>query len=255
MHKCVYILLWIYVSCNASAKEVCDFTLGYNFNTTLKCEESPSADDIIQAMEDLENKNVSWLTSLEMASCSITQFYVGTFDLHTSANLKGLRLDNNRLTSLPENLFNVTALRDLRNLNLGHNHLSYLSPRHFVYLKHLKNLDFSYNRFRKLRTAIFTSNPIIYLSLAGNYIEKLPDNFLAGNVSFTLNSFNLQGNKLREIPHFYLPKLKNLHLNNNNIRELPTGLFNSTHWSLLENIYLSSKLCLRIYSTVLQYHG
>ena len=103
MYKCVYILLWIFVLYHASAKEVCYFKLGYNFNATLKCEEAPSADDIIQVMEDLKNKNISRITSLEMASCNITQLYVGTFNFHTSANLKGLRLDNNRLTSLPEN--------------------------------------------------------------------------------------------------------------------------------------------------------
>ena len=222
-----------------SWKETCDFKLSSGFNATLQCM-SPTADDIIQAMEDLQNRNISGITDLIMSSCNVTNLYVRTFDFHTYVQLKVIRLDQNSLTSLPENLFNAAALRGLKKLNLKHNQLSYLSPKHFVYLQHLQILDLSYNRFRKLAAGLFISNPIHQLHLAGNNIEILPDKFLEGNVALTLKLFNLHGNRLRKIPLFLLPKLKNLYLGTNNIRELPSGLFNSTKWSLLDTICLSS---------------
>ena len=233
------IIIWIYIVQNGAAKKTCDFKLSAGFKATLQCE-SPTADDIIQAMEDLQNRNISGITSLIMASCNITKLCVRTFDFHTSVQLKVVRLDQNRLTSLPDNLFNAAALRNLKELDLKHNQLSYLSPKHFVYLQHLQILNLSCNRFRKLTAGLFTSNPIHQLHLAGNNIEILPEKFLEGNVALTLKLFNLHGNRLRKIPLFFLPKLKNLYLGTNNIRELPTGLFNSTNWSLLDTICLSS---------------
>ena len=187
-----------------------DFKLSSDFKATLQCEscESPTVDDIIQAMEDLQERNISGITSLIMASCNITKLYVGTFDFHTSVQLKVIRLNQNSLTCLPENLFNAAALRNLKEMDLKHNQLNYLSLKHFVYLQHLQFLDLSYNNFIKLKAGLFTPIPINQLNLAGNNIEVLPDKFLEGNVALTLKSFNLYGNRLRQIPLFFLPKLK-----------------------------------------------
>ena len=51
------IIIWIYIFKNGAAKKACDFKLSSGFKATLQCE-SQTANDIIQAMEDLQNRNI-----------------------------------------------------------------------------------------------------------------------------------------------------------------------------------------------------
>ena len=243
-----FVIIWIYIFQDGVTNEVCDFELGIFFTVRLKCEESPTADDIIQTMKNLENKNISRITSLVMASCNITKLNVGTFDLHRFGQIETLRLEQNRITSLPETLFNSAALTDLEELNLGYNELNYVSPKHFAYLLNLSILYLDYNKFTTFEAGLFISNPLRYLRLDGNYIETLPDHFLAGNISITLKILMVNSNKVKEIPHCLLktsafeaffPEIEVLSLGKNNIKELPKDWLNSTNWSFLRNLDLS----------------
>ena len=76
---------------------------------SLKCQPSPSADDIIHAIEKIEDKNLSGTTLLVMSSCNITKLYSKTFAFHIFIEIESLYLTKNSLTSLPENLFHSTA--------------------------------------------------------------------------------------------------------------------------------------------------
>ena len=199
-------------------------------------------------MKQLQNKNLSDITNLVMASCTIKELYVGTFNLFRTEKFTTLRLEQNRIKDLPETLFNSTALTDLKELNLRYNDLSLLSPKHFAYLLNLQTLYLDYNKFTTFKAGLFVSNPIKSLTLDGNFLEILPEAFLAGNISITLKTFNIYNNKLKGIPHCisktsgfqaFLPELELLSLGKNNIRELPIGWFNSTNWSFLQYLDLS----------------
>ena len=222
------LILWICLLHFGSAKEICIFDIDTG-SATLKCEESPTARDICKAREHLNNRNISGITELVMSECEISKLSPRTFDFNITVNIQVLELCNNILTSLPENLFDFKSLTDLEQLYLQDNELSYLEPKQFKHLQNLKLLDLSNNRFKTLLPGLFTSVSINDLNLEENEIYKLPDDFLAGNISSSLKELRLGGNKLTQVPHFYLPQLQFLDLDYNNVAELPTGLFNSTH--------------------------
>ena len=46
-----FVIIWIYIFQDGAANKVCEFELGFFFTVRLKCEESPTADDIIQTMK------------------------------------------------------------------------------------------------------------------------------------------------------------------------------------------------------------
>ena len=246
MYKCIFILLWTCVFYSRAAKKFCDFKFEVGNQATVKCKDSPTGDVIFNTMRQLEYKNVFGITSLVMASCNITKFNVGTFHIPGFGKIISLRLEKNRLTSLPEDLFNY--LTELGELYLQHNELSYLKPEHFANLLNLHALFLSYNKFTTFEAGLFIPNPIKYLYLDGNYIEILPDDFLAGNISITLKRLVINSNKLKGIPgciskksafQAFFPELEWLSLGKNNIRELPTDWFNSTNWSFLKYLDLS----------------
>ena len=226
---------------------------------SLKCK-SPTPVDIIYARERLEKRNnISGITDLVMQNSNITTLYPGTFDFHTFLQIEKLYLSNNSISTLPENLFDSLALSSLQELNLRHNLLKYLSSKHFVTLENLQNLDLSYNKFTVFLPGLFMSNPIEYLDLRMNYIDLLPDDFLAGNVSITLKNLYLEKNHLSKIPNCLfqknssdttLPNLEVLFLGRNKIKELPTGLFNSTNWSSLKHLYLNRNNIYSLHPTI-----
>ena len=145
-------------------------------------------------------------------------------------------------------MFHSRSLTDLNELNLEHNELSFVSPKHFADLQNLHILHLGHNQFTKFESGLFTSNPIKHLNLDGNYIKTLPNDFLAGNISISLKVIILKGNMLKEVPQCvfeknefqtFLPKLTILDLSKNNITELSVDLFHSTSSSVLKIIDLS----------------
>ena len=231
-------LSWIYLLHFGTANTICSFSLLISNSPILNCKEMPTADDIFQARKHLEKRNISGIMYLSMSYCRISKLSPGLFDFHAIVKIQGLNLSNNRLTSLPENLFNSKALTDLKELYLEVNELSYLVPKQFVHLQKLKILDLRNNKLNTLEPGLFTFNPINDLNLEENKIDKLPDEFFSGKISFTLETLTLRSNKLREIPNACLPQLRILELDDNNIGELSTALFNSTN--LLTEIGLAS---------------
>ena len=187
-------------------------------------------------------------------------------------SLKRLFLEYNNLISLPSRAFyplhlqNVTKndstssslntwttgyknVINLEYLSLHHNQITHLSPKQFLHLQKLNHLDLSFNSIRSkhLVPGLFTSDSLITLDLSGNRLEKVPGNLFAGNISVTLKVLLLDGNRLTEVPQCLyhsnaskavFSKLEVINLSQNDIKHLPTELFNSTSWSSLKTIYL-----------------
>ena len=240
-------LLWICLFPFLTANNICDFDLPINL-AILNCQKSPTADDIVQAKKEMEKRDISRITKMFLYYSNISILSPGTFHFQTFVKIQDLDLSHNRIKSLPEEIFNSTALTHLKKLNLEDNKLSYLSSKQFVFLQNLQTLYLSYNRFRTFKQALFPSVPINELRLDGNYIEILPDYFFSGKVSLTLETLTLCANMLREIPHCIfktntfndiLPELKVVSFCANNIRELPNELFTSLNFSLLVSIDFS----------------
>ena len=235
-----------------AAKKTCNFELNpgyaalrcFGCNPALKWCDFPSAEYINHTIAGLDNKNILGITILVMSNCFITTLYPQTFDFQTFVQVQTLFLNHNIISRLPEDLFHSETLINLENLYLDHNQISYLSPKLFIHLPVLQRLTLGYNEMKTLESGMFLSNPVTFLELSFNNIELLPYKLFAGNVSFTLKHLNLKRNKLRDVPQCLFqpntdaseglyPQLQVLDLGYNNIKELPTNLFNSTNWSFL----------------------
>ena len=200
-------------------------------------------------MEHLENKNISGITSLVMASCNIKQLSLTTFHSHIFRQIRILRLDQNRIMSLPEKLFHSFDITHIEELNLKYNELSNnLSEKQFGYLLNLHTLHLDYNKFRAFEGRLFVTNKLRHLALHGNAIIELPVDFFAGSIHRTLKKITIDRNKLKEIPNCLSTKstiqdfpseLETLSLGMNNIRQLPMDWFSSTNWSFLQYLDLS----------------
>ncbi|MDR2271405.1 MAG: hypothetical protein LBF27_10925 [Sphingobacterium sp.] len=115
-------------------------------------------------------------------------------------NLKILSLERNRLQSLPESIFKLTALE---NFNCS-NPLTEL-PRSFAQLKNLKQLALDKHMFKVFPKEIFSLNRLSMLYLSGN-------------------NDNQPG--LKELPDLFqqLPELKELAIQNEGLSALPKSI-------------------------------
>ncbi|KAI6222476.1 Immunoglobulin I-set domain containing protein [Aphelenchoides fujianensis] len=163
-----------------------------------------------------------------------------------------LRLDlgNNLLNELAADQF--AALSQLQTVRLAKNRLVDLPPDVFRGLNQLKNLDLSRNRFRLLRPLTFSSlSSLEVLNLARNQLNVQPAafhgldalrslNLSANRIDSTgiadgglyglnrLEELDLSNNLLAAIPAQswnYVPELKRLWLNGNQLRRLAAGGF------------------------------
>ena len=139
-------------------------------------------------------------------------------------NLIRLDLSHNKISFLPDGLFEGKGLTDLVTLSLHHNNLSDI-PR-----------------------CIFTSNFLISLSglfLHHNFINQIPPSSpLSESTLINLNKLNLEFNQLETISADLFDSrnwtsLKRLVLDNNNISRLPDAMFSSRYLGKLEHISFS----------------
>lgn len=138
-----------------------------------------------------------------------------------------LSLSNNSLgngsESLPEGM--LSPLCNLRTLNLNHNLLTMVPLRLPV---SIKELYLKGNRIEKFRVGAFNGiSELLVLDLSENRLTNkglLKDSFL--NVTH-LESLNLEGNKLKQVPQHLPSSLKTLNLEGNLIVSIRKSAFNT----------------------------
>ena len=173
------------------------------------------------------------LTTEDLAYLFNIEKYEGFFE-----SLKKLYLHFNKLSNLPENIFE--NLIKLEWLDLQNNNLSTLPEKIFDNLVKLKWLDLSYNNIEDLPENIFEN--LIKLELLGlqnNNLSTLPEKILDNLVN--LEDLGLLGNKLSSLPEKILDNLVNLEwlsLSRNNLTNLPENIFEKL--INLEDLYLSN---------------
>ncbi|MFA5074502.1 MAG: leucine-rich repeat domain-containing protein [Candidatus Babeliales bacterium] len=176
--------------------------------------------------------------------------YSGLGELHTRSKflfyiaiaeilkIKELVLSGNKLTTLPEEIFN---LKSLEVLNLSDNKLTKLSPK-IIKLRNLEVLDLSKNRLKSLPSKIFGIK--IFKNLIYDFNLDLDDppgpaflssknkfvNYLTNNVLGLdqLIYLNLSDNQFTKLPSQIgkLTNLKTLILSHNKLTKLPKQISN-----------------------------
>ena len=146
-------------------------------------------------------------------------------DFAGMTSLEELHLGNNRLTSLPADLFD--SLARLNSLNLDHNRLTALPAGAFDSLARLGFLELDNNQLSELPAGVFDGpTRLAVLSLHGNQLTALPAGLFDGLTS--LGQISLDHNGLTALPDGVfdgLADLQLLHLNDNQLAALPAGAF------------------------------
>eukprot|EP00127_Corallochytrium_limacisporum_P000640 Clim_evm39s22 gene=Clim_evmTU39s22 len=138
-------------------------------------------------------------------------------------NLKLLRLDGNRLTSLPDSLGNLTQLETLVCGSIyGGNRITVL-PHTVGQCDQLRELDVRRNELVSLPKTMGELVSLHTLNVSRNNLENVADVDFRGMTS--LLTVDLSHNRLRRIPETIAdnPTLRLLDVSNNAIDYLPTG--------------------------------
>ncbi|XP_068449688.1 leucine-rich repeats and immunoglobulin-like domains protein 1 [Clinocottus analis] len=155
--------------------------------------------------------------SLNLGHNKLTSINVEVFD--TLPNLRELRLDHNELTSIPDL---GQAASKIVSLYLHHNKIRSIDGRRTRELASVETLDLSNNDITELRGHCFPAGlQIRDLYLSNNKISVLELGAL-DHLGSTLQVLRLSRNRIGQIPvrAFQLPRLVQLELNRNRIRQV-----------------------------------
>jgi Leucine-rich repeat (LRR) protein len=131
--------------------------------------------------------------SVDCGHKNLTYIQENMFNWTGAERLPELSLENNRLTSLPANIFD--PLWGLKTLNLNHNQLQILEVSLFSNLKHLQFLDMRGNKLSTLPVGLFTfQNKLISLDLSDNLLSTLDVNVMTPLLK--LDALNISVNPL-----------------------------------------------------------
>ncbi|CAF1660713.1 unnamed protein product [Rotaria magnacalcarata] len=142
-------------------------------------------------------------------------------------NLKELNLDFNRLTFLPEKIFQINS--NLAYLSLQGNDLNYLTNYSFYGLKNLIHLNLARNRlqFAWNQKPFQYLNSLRILNLDRNLHMNITKNTLE-DLSMNLFELSIQNCNLTKVNFSlnFLFNLQRLKLSSNNLKELPKNFLN-----------------------------
>ena len=234
--------------------------------TTSICNRTPQIEANILKQLGLSESDCGSVPTESLAG--IKMIHVGSFDIPYLLvgdfvglnSLERLHIPNNKLTSVPEELFD--GLESLKTLHLHANKLTRVQGDLFDGLSSLKRLYLSGNELTSLPESVFdglSSLEILHLqdndltSVANEHFDELsslknlylhrndlssvPENLFDGLTS--LEGIALSGNSLNSLPEDLfvgLSSLDSLHLHSNNLTSLPKDLF--VGLSSLEGLWL-----------------
>uniref|UniRef100_A0AAQ5YLM8 Ig-like domain-containing protein n=1 Tax=Amphiprion ocellaris TaxID=80972 RepID=A0AAQ5YLM8_AMPOC len=199
-----------------------ELIIGYGLGSDLPCAQNctcsgDSVDcsnlELTAAPLDLPVRTVS----LNLGHNKLTAINVEAFA--NLPNLRELRLDHNELTSIPD--LGQTASK-IVSLYLHHNKIRSIDGRRTRELLSVETLDLSNNDITELRGQCFPAGlQIRDLYLGNNKISVLEVSAL-DHLGSTLQVLRLSRNRISQIPvkAFQLPRLTQLELNRNRIRQV-----------------------------------
>ncbi|OJJ22027.1 hypothetical protein BKI52_08280 [marine bacterium AO1-C] len=160
---------------------------------------------------------------LDLSQNKLTKFPLPMCKL---AKITELELASNQITEIPAE---IRTMKQLLFLRVDYNKLERIHES-IGELNSLEALFLAYNKLKELPESI-TSLPMRYLTLVGNQLEKLPDNF--GNFTNLSSRLDLSYNQLKELPESFaqLSQIQELNLSKNQLTYLPD------FWDRLIRIY------------------
>ena len=156
-----------------------------------------------------------------------------------------LNLNCNKISTFP---YQFAALRSLKELHLGNNHLEFLPAQVCTSVK-LEVLELNRNLIETLPYCVSHLCNLRRLNLAFNNIRSLPPSM---HYLKYLEYLNMEGNGLENIPEavFTLCSLKVLVLSDNDIESIPTSLDKLVH---LKELYLDDNRLSDLPAALLQF--
>ncbi|XP_015126980.1 chaoptin [Diachasma alloeum] len=158
------------------------------------------------------------LQILDLSGNILSQLSTGQF--RNLKNLRILNLSNNRIRSLPRDIFEGTRVESL---DLSGNRINIIPSQAFLEIGYtLRDLNLGENFVEHLDATTFPTSQLNSLNLASNRLTILPDNSfvsLSKLLSLNLSANHLQAN-FKELFH-YLPALRHLYMTNCGFRKIP----------------------------------
>ncbi|XP_071497188.1 uncharacterized protein [Diadema antillarum] len=138
-------------------------------------------------------------TNIQYLGLSMNQ--IGTFpsdSLRRMTSLIFLSLDDNKLTSVSRRNLASLSESPLQHLNLSNNEISYLAPRGFSKLTHLKILELHQNSISAIQPGVFDGiSNILHMYLQDNVIQEIEGKIFGG--SCDMDEINLTNNNIETI--------------------------------------------------------
>ena len=199
----------------------------------------------IRLLDLSKNPGLSWPTdylqhALQLNTLHFSHNELAETSLPTlakSRQLRQLHLEQNKLSRIPTEVF---QLKQLRILNLSDNQIVRV-PKALGKLEQLDHLILDNNRIRVLPDAFGTMTALNQLQLSNNRLSSLP---VSIQDCLVLRKLNLSKNKFQSFPAFLtqLPWLSELDLSTNKLKALPTqaGVFRQLSQLVLNQNRLST---------------
>lgn len=171
----------------------------------------------------------SSLTDLTLTANNLTVFPIHA--LKRLKKLKSLKLNNNFISSLPEDSSNI-VFSSLESLDLRNNRITSLSQRSFISCPILLSLSLSNNNITQIHEQAFQSQTNLEsLDLSRNQIKSIPKKTLS--YLKNLKSLDLTQNSLDSLSSLSgLINLKEVYLSHNNLNRLLNDSFPSSLTSM-----------------------
>ncbi|XP_060524610.1 toll-like receptor Tollo [Cylas formicarius] len=187
-------------------------TLIISNNKITRIEANTFSGLFVLSLLSVDNNRISWIHHEALRNCSSLQ------DLH---------LNGNKLLQVPDVVKNVPLLKTL---DLGENHIDYISNDTFSDLKQMYGLRLTENNIGNVTRGVFDKmDALKILNLSRNKIQKVEKSSFDNNLN--LQAIRLDGNFLTDIEGLFakLPSLVWLNISDNRLTwfdyaMIPTGL-------------------------------
>ncbi|KAJ9601431.1 hypothetical protein L9F63_000455 [Diploptera punctata] len=139
-----------------------------------------------------------------------------------------INLENNDISFLDDDVFQINHLLKIETLNLAHNAIRIIRTNAFRGLNNLQRLDLTGNELTNLDRNLFSYlQKITWLSLEDNKLLVLPreECFLNIETLITLYLSNTNISELYKATFECMPNLENIYLNNNNLHTIDVDVF------------------------------
>ena len=187
--------------------------------------------DFIQACTHLKELRMSYMTlkripasicaSTTLSRLDVSCNRIGDLEsvpLHEIRTLLSLKVQNNRLTSIPSYF---AHMKSLKYLNISNNKFETFPPV-VSQMSNLVDLDVSFNNIAELPSEMSNLKSLERLAAFGNELRTFPESF---STLANLRSLDVRRNKLTNLTSVYaLPNLASLQADNNNLVTLDAQL-------------------------------